>query len=359
MELNQTIPSLRTEKGYTQERLAEMLGVTCQAVSKWECGNAYPDITLLPKLAEIFGVSVDYLLGYDLRSQKSISEITAQANELRKNLKFDEAEELLRRTLARYPNDLKLKFELAHHRFVNAGHSRRKEERDRLLSEAEDGFLYVAEHDTDKVRCDWSLNFLVAIRMIYNDYGKAAEYNDRLLCSGGIYPRVRAAVIGMNASPGEAALKGAEGVIYGLIRGMTMLVPWITGYYLESGDFDRAISENIRAAKVYEEFTDAGWIYEPLSECYEMIALAYARKKEYDCCLDWLEKSTDCALLSDAKGGDAAGNPGDVPGEIMIGEVRSSRRSLYDALTSSEREEYASVRETERYREILRKLQTD
>ena len=90
-----------------------------------------------------------------------------------------------------------------------------------------------------------------------------------------------------------------------------------------------------------------------------MIALAYARKKEYDRCLDWLEKSTDCALLSDAKGGDAAGNPGDVPGEIMIGEVRSSRRSLYDALTSSEREEYASVRETERYREILRKLQTD
>ena len=88
MELDKRILSLRTEKGYTQERLAGMLGVSTAAVSKWECSSAYPDITLLPKIAGVFNVSVDYLLGYDLTSNKTISEIVSEANNLRKELRM-------------------------------------------------------------------------------------------------------------------------------------------------------------------------------------------------------------------------------------------------------------------------------
>ena len=47
----------------TREVLAEKLNVTSQAVSKWETDNSYPDITILVKLADIFGCSVDELLG--------------------------------------------------------------------------------------------------------------------------------------------------------------------------------------------------------------------------------------------------------------------------------------------------------
>ena len=356
MKLNQNILSLRNERGYTQERLADMLGVSTAAVSKWECGNAYPDITLLPKIAEVFGVSVDYLLGYDITSQKSISEIVAQANKLRKDLKGDEAEELIRQTLARYPNNLQLKFELARHCFVNARY-KKKIERDSLLSEAEKGFTYVSEHDTSKARRDWSLNFLSSIRMIYKDYGKAAEYNGMLLPTKGIYPRARAAVIAMNASHDERALRGAKDEIYDLISEMTMLIPWVTYYYLEARDYDSVISEALRAARIYEEFTDAGWIYEPLSECYETAALAYAHKKEYDKCLDYLEKSADCALLYDTKGYDLTYKVNDVPNEIMIEEeVISSVRSLYSALTSPEREIYEPIRESPRYKKIMEML---
>ena len=49
--------------GLTQDRLAEKLGVTAQAVSKWENDQSCPDITTLPKLAEIFGITTDELLG--------------------------------------------------------------------------------------------------------------------------------------------------------------------------------------------------------------------------------------------------------------------------------------------------------
>tara|TARA_Y100001933_G_C18978139_1_gene555498 strand:- start:745 stop:1869 length:1125 start_codon:yes stop_codon:yes gene_type:complete len=58
-----TIKNLRKESGITQNDLAKALGVTFQTVSKWENGSSYPDIALLPELAEYFKVSVDQILG--------------------------------------------------------------------------------------------------------------------------------------------------------------------------------------------------------------------------------------------------------------------------------------------------------
>ena len=63
------LQSLRKEKGVTQEMLASHLGVSPQAVSKWENGS-YPDGDLLPKIADFFGVSIDYLYG---RARREVS----------------------------------------------------------------------------------------------------------------------------------------------------------------------------------------------------------------------------------------------------------------------------------------------
>lgn len=60
--MGETISSLRKEKGMTQKELADMLGITDKAVSKWERNVAYPDIATIPALAEILGVSVEELL---------------------------------------------------------------------------------------------------------------------------------------------------------------------------------------------------------------------------------------------------------------------------------------------------------
>ena len=61
--MGKRIMQLRKEKGYTQEQLAEMMGVSAQAVSKWENDVSCPDISILPQLAEKLGVSTDELLG--------------------------------------------------------------------------------------------------------------------------------------------------------------------------------------------------------------------------------------------------------------------------------------------------------
>lgn len=62
--LGENILKLRKENGMTQEKLASLIGGSFQAVSRWENGAAYPDIELLPKIAALFHISIDALLGH-------------------------------------------------------------------------------------------------------------------------------------------------------------------------------------------------------------------------------------------------------------------------------------------------------
>lgn len=71
MNISAQIIKLRKQKGITQKELAAVLGVTDQAVSKWESEICCPDIQLLPDIAEYFEVSVDELMGLDRRSHEA------------------------------------------------------------------------------------------------------------------------------------------------------------------------------------------------------------------------------------------------------------------------------------------------
>lgn len=65
INLGKNIIRLRLEAGMTQDQLAEFIGVSKSAVSKWENGMTYPDILLLPQLVTLFNVTVDDLMGYE------------------------------------------------------------------------------------------------------------------------------------------------------------------------------------------------------------------------------------------------------------------------------------------------------
>lgn len=104
--LCESIKRLRREKELTQEALADFLGVTFQSVSKWERGESYPDITMLPEIAQFFQVSVDELLGVNkARNEEEILQKIAEFDNL-----TDEKlmEKLILELKEKYPNDFRV-----------------------------------------------------------------------------------------------------------------------------------------------------------------------------------------------------------------------------------------------------------
>ena len=100
MELGKKIRQLRFKAGLTQEQLAEKLGIGAQSVSKWENAVAMPDITTLPLLAEIFGISIDDL--FDLSTEQRLNRIENRMdieNELPQDV-FREYEDFLTAQMA-------------------------------------------------------------------------------------------------------------------------------------------------------------------------------------------------------------------------------------------------------------------
>ena len=105
MYLPAYLKKYRILKELTQEDVAEFLGITPQSVSKWERGESYPDITLLPALANIFETSVDLLLGMDtIRAEETRYNIHKKAVEYQRNGNLDMAEKTYRDALLIYPN---------------------------------------------------------------------------------------------------------------------------------------------------------------------------------------------------------------------------------------------------------------
>ena len=106
MYLSANLKKYRILKELTQEDVAEYLGITAQSVSKWERGESYPDITLLPALANIFETSVDLLLGMDtIRADETRRNIHKTAVEHQQSGDYALAENTYREALLIYPND--------------------------------------------------------------------------------------------------------------------------------------------------------------------------------------------------------------------------------------------------------------
>lgn len=75
--INEKIAELRKRKNITQEELARALGVTNQAVSKWESSQCCPDISLIPEIADYFGVTTDELFGHDVKEDEPADAVGA------------------------------------------------------------------------------------------------------------------------------------------------------------------------------------------------------------------------------------------------------------------------------------------
>ena len=162
MDIGSKIKKLRYNAGLTQEQLADRLGLSPQAISKWETGSSMPDITLLPPLAEIFGTTIDEL--FDLSRDEKLQRIENRMDiedELPTDV-FRDYEDFLQEQLAKASDRrpiLRVLARLYHHRMEADGRrvSRYAREAIRLAPDEKD-CQWLLQKAEGAAAWDWNVN---------------------------------------------------------------------------------------------------------------------------------------------------------------------------------------------------------
>ena len=113
IKLGEKIRKLRHRDGRKQEDLAVALGVTNQAVSRWEANGGYPDIEMLPAIANYFHITMDELFGYESDRQTKLQSYLEQADQISRHGSNAQLVDFLRNTISEFPAEWQLQYRLA------------------------------------------------------------------------------------------------------------------------------------------------------------------------------------------------------------------------------------------------------
>ncbi|MDD4012498.1 MAG: helix-turn-helix domain-containing protein [Sphaerochaetaceae bacterium] len=170
----QNIKSFRKQRLMTQEQLAETLGVTVGAVSKWEAGLTTPDLSLIVTMASFFETSVDVLLGYELHKQ-SVEVIIKSISELRNRKRFDEAAAMAEQALMKYPNCFELVYRCASLYALKGMEESSKRDQRRALELYNRSLELIDQNKNDKINV-WTIkNHIANCYMGLEEKDKALE----------------------------------------------------------------------------------------------------------------------------------------------------------------------------------------
>ncbi len=118
VQMGTTIKELRKQRGVTQETMAEAIGVTAQAISRWESQSGYPDVEIIPAIANYFGVTIDKLFGYEWERQHQVERLSQEILAMKRqndgvDVCMAACIAAARNALIEFPGDEKLMFCLA------------------------------------------------------------------------------------------------------------------------------------------------------------------------------------------------------------------------------------------------------
>ncbi|WP_125764134.1 helix-turn-helix domain-containing protein [Companilactobacillus hulinensis] len=165
MKLNMgtIISSKRKDKQITQQQLADFMGVSKASVSKWETGQSFPDITLLPLLAGYFNISIDELMNYsnDLSTEQIRKIYTSISNEFDTKAPeevWNSIEDVIHRYYSCAPLILEMGQLLINHGDLLPGNSRESKMK-KYLGKAQELFTHVLEISNDPVILDKATDY--------------------------------------------------------------------------------------------------------------------------------------------------------------------------------------------------------
>lgn len=286
MSLGQRIKKLRHDANMTQEKLAELLSISPQAVSRWETDIAMPDISLLPPLATLFDVTTDYLLGMDTY-QKDLrkAEFDEAFFEYWKHEDKEKNYQIAIRAAAEYPGNMEYIEWLASAEYYVA-FSHDDDEYNRLLNSSANHYRIVIENTNERELKNKALYGIVLALCMIRKKDEAKEYikliddkekQDELLCW---------------CLEGEEKAKHCQEVAEKCLNNFLFQLTFV----------DKTVEVYEVVEKILEiVFPDGNYqcYHNTLQYNYIHKALAYVRNKQYEQAVESLQKAKYHALQMD------------------------------------------------------------
>ena len=315
IKIGEKIRLLRKKNDVTQDKLAYHLGVTPQAVSRWESGVCYPDMNYLPAIADYFSVTMDELLCYSgAQKAAKVEEYLEQVEALLDRDRVGEALELLRTAMAEIPSDASLQLETAQVLSLYAGMleesnggERARAAMDAVLTEAVSLCRHILEDCTDdglrdetkKVLCDIYAHQL-------DDVARAEEIADQLHGMNVSREIIRATML-----TGEVAFSQAQKNLILFADNMwwhlynLACVPDISGDRYTTAEKIAILEKGVSLFELVFDETPLFYA-DRLANSYRQLAMLYLSVGHNAEALDAFERMADYAVLYDTRPDTAA-----------------------------------------------------
>ncbi|SHI58358.1 DNA-binding transcriptional regulator, XRE-family HTH domain [Clostridium cavendishii DSM 21758] len=221
----------RKEKGITQEELADFIGVSKSAVSKWESNQSYPDITLLPIIATYFDISVDELIGYHPQlTKEKIKSLYLRLSDDFSKKSFDEVYDECMDYAKKYYSCFRLQFNIALLLINHVNLVGDKERTNEIYKEAEDIFERIIKNSKDSSLCRQATYLKATCLLMTNRVGEAI-INLESITELSLNPEILLANAYEMKGDTNKAVKISQEYIYGNVIGILGAVPSLIRLY--------------------------------------------------------------------------------------------------------------------------------
>lgn len=310
IKIGEKIRLLRKKNDVTQDKLAYHLGVTPQAVSRWESGVCYPDMNYLPAIADYFSVTMDELLCYSgAQKAAKVREYLEQVDALLDRDRVGEALELLRTAMAEVPSDYALQLETAQVLSLYAGlleesngGERARAAMDAALTEAVSLCRHILEDCTDEAMRDETKKVLCDIYAHQlDDVARAEEIADQLHGMSVSREIIRATML-----TGEVAFSQAQRNLILFADNMwwhlynLACVPDISGDRYTTAEKIAILEKGVSLFELVFDETPLFYA-DRLANSYRQLAMLYLSVGHNAEALDAFERMADYAVLYDTR----------------------------------------------------------
>lgn len=284
INISQNIRNNRVARKWSQEYLAEKLGVSFQAVSKWERGESYPDLQIVPDIAELFHISTDELLGADkTREKEEVNSIIEGLRKLDTERNDVEIVRLAEEALKRFPNNCTLMAWIVY-AGQNVDPHRSVDLADHVLENCVDGYIR-----------NWVQTERCYALCKCGEKGKAIEAAKRLPN----YDNTRDSVL-IDLLDGEAALRYISSYpMQTLCQRFDRMIKKLMPYY-EWRQQIKLLEKSIGISELLWESGDVSFVLPRQIDNHLMIAELYLEHKEYENGLKYVKRAVELAVFHDS-----------------------------------------------------------